>query len=710
MAETWTRNSRTSLAVILATSVLAVIPAGPAFAADPPPVFRVSVASNGAQARISSSDDPSISADGTRIAFESGATNLVAGDTNNKDDIFVHDTATGATTRVSVATDGTQGNNHSRLGNISSDGTKVAFISWSSNLIAGDTNIREDVFVHDLTTSTTSRVSLAHDDAEVVATYVSTISISGDGTRIAWVSDRSQFVLNDTNAKLDVFVRDTVAGTTTRVSVASNGTEGNFGSDSPSLSSDGNFVGFRSEARNLVAGDLNLYRDVFVHELATGTTTRVSVTDGEAEATGGESGIPSLNADGSKIAFESRATNLVAGDTNNAIDVYLRDTTAGTTTRVSVADDGSQASDSSGAAAINADGTKVAFHSTATNLVDGDTNIAVDVFLRDLTAGTTTRLSTTDTGAQAAGVSDAPSINASGTRIAFNSRVALVSADTNGTDDAYVAATDCCIDTDGDGLTDGEEADLGTNPALADTDGDGLDDGDEVNTHGTDPLLADMDGDGIDDGDEIGAARDPSEPPAQVALFNPATGEWNLRSANGSTTSFYYGNPGDTPLMGDWDCDGIDTVGMFRPSNGFAYLRNSNTFGVGEIEFFFGIAGDIPIVGDWDGDGCDSLGVFRGGHVFLTNALETAFADIDFWFGIPGDSPFTGDFDNDGLTEVGLFRESTGFAYMRWDYTSGVADHDFFFGIPGDQIIAGDWNNNYQETVGIWRSSAATFY
>ena len=681
------RSRHILTAIAIAATTVAALPAPQAAAAAPPPVARVSVASTGAQASIASSDDPSISGSGTRIAFESSATNLVGGDTNNRDDIFVHDTATATTTRVSVASDGTQGNNHSRLAAISGDGTRVAFISWASNLIAGDTNAREDVFVHDLSTGTTTRVSVANDGSQVEAVLVSTISINGDGTRVAFVSNRSGFVPNDTNNNLDVFVRDTIAGTTRRVSEPTGGGQGDFGSDSPALSADGTRIAFRSEARNLVAGDTNLSRDVFLHDLATGATTRVSVSDGEAEATGGESGIPSLNADGTRIAFESRASNLVSGDTNGAIDVFVRDTAAGTTIRVSVASDGAQASDSSGAPSINADGTRIAFHSTATNLVAGDTNVALDVFLRDLAAGTTTRISTTDAGAQAPGVSDAPAINSAGTRIAFNSRVALVTADTNGTDDAYVSATDCCLDSDGDGLTDGEEIDLGTNP-----------------------LVRDTDGDGAEDGDEVAAGTDPTEPPAQVALFNTASGEWNLRSADGSTTDFFYGNPGDTPLMGDWDCDGIDTVGMFRPSNGFAYLRNSNEFGVGEIEFFFGIGGDIPIVGDWDNDGCDSLGVYRGGHVFLTNALETAFADIDFWFGTPGDQPFTGDFDDDGLTEIGLFREDTGYAYMRDDYTSGFADHEFFFGIGGDQIIAGDWNNDYTDTVGIWRPDDATFY
>ncbi|MBT8202966.1 MAG: hypothetical protein KJO87_06650, partial [Acidimicrobiia bacterium] len=539
---------------------------------------------------------------------------------------------------------------------------------------------------------------------------VSTISISGDGSRVAFVSNWSTLVPNDTNAALDVFVRDTVAGTTTRVSVSTGGAQGDDDSSSPSLSADGTTVAYQSEARNLVAGDNNLVEDVFLHDLATGTTTRASVSDSEAEATGGRSIQPSLNADGTRVAFESRATNLVTGDTNGFFDVFVRDTTAGTTVRASVASDGTQANDSSGAPAINGDGTTVAFHSVATNLVAGDTNTALDVFVRDITAGTTARVSLTDAGAQANGISDAPSINTAGNRIAFNSRVALIPADTNGSDDAYVADAACCVDTDGDGLTDSEEAALGTNPAVADTDGDNLSDGAEVNTHGTDPLLADTDGDGEDDDVEIGAGTDPTEPPAQVALFNGSTGEWHLRSADGTVTTFFYGAPGDLPLMGDWDCDGIDTVGMFRPSNGFAYLRNTNDFGVGEIEFFFGVAGDIPIVGDWDADGCDSLGVFRDGHVFLTNALETAFADIDFWFGVPGDKPFTADIDDDGFSEVGLFRESTGFAYFRDDYTSGNANHDFYFGIPGDRIIAGDWNNDVTETVGIWRASSATFY
>ncbi|NNL71370.1 MAG: hypothetical protein HKO70_15585, partial [Acidimicrobiia bacterium] len=282
---------------LIGLAVLLALFGGPAGAATPP-VERVSVANDGTQASLAPSDDPSISGDGTRIAFESEDDDLVPGDTNGKDDIFVRDTVAGTTTRVSVASDGSQGNNHSRLPVISADGTKVAFLSWSDNLVAGDTNVREDVFVHDLTTGTTTRVSLADDGSQVPLVLVSTISISGDGSRVAFVSNWSTLVPNDTNAALDVFVRDTVAGTTTRVSVSTGGAQGDDDSSSPSLSADGTTVAYQSEARNLVAGDNNLVEDVFLHDLATGTTTRASVSDSEAEATGGRSIQPSLNADG----------------------------------------------------------------------------------------------------------------------------------------------------------------------------------------------------------------------------------------------------------------------------------------------------------------------------------------------------------------------------------------------------------------------------
>ena len=197
-----------------------------------------------------------------------------------------------------------------------------------------------------------------------------------------------------------------------------------------------------------------------------------------------------------------------------------------------------------------------------------------------------------------------------------------------------------------------------------------------------------------------------------VAFVDPGS-EINLLSevqAGASVNSFYYGNPSDVPLMGDWNCNGTATPGMYRPSNGFVYLRNTNDTGVADIDFFYGIPGDIPIVGDWNDDGCDTLGIYRSGHVFIKNTLGTGFADFDFWFGVAGDRPFTGDFDGENGTTVGLYRESTGFVYFRDTLDTGPADFDFFYGAPSDRIMAGDWNGNGIDTVAVYRPATDKVY
>ncbi|NNC93155.1 MAG: hypothetical protein HKN80_11770 [Acidimicrobiia bacterium] len=196
----------------------------------------------------------------------------------------------------------------------------------------------------------------------------------------------------------------------------------------------------------------------------------------------------------------------------------------------------------------------------------------------------------------------------------------------------------------------------------------------------------------------------------QVGLFDPASGRWHLRTGGEDATSFFYGIPGDVPLFGDWDCDGVDTVGMYRPSSGFVYVRNSNDFGVADLEFFFGIPGDVPLVGDWDGDGCDTLAVYRSGEVFVSDTLGTVVADSSFFFGIPGDRPFTADFDGDTKTTVGVYRESSGFVYLRNDLVTGVAEQEFFYGVPSDRIVAGDWDDDGDQTVGIFRPSLVRFF
>jgi hypothetical protein len=197
-----------------------------------------------------------------------------------------------------------------------------------------------------------------------------------------------------------------------------------------------------------------------------------------------------------------------------------------------------------------------------------------------------------------------------------------------------------------------------------------------------------------------------------VALVDPGSEISLLPEIHPAAVSsdFYFGNPADTPLMGDWSCNGEATPGMYRESNGFVYLRNSNTTGEADISFYFGIPGDVPIVGDFDDDGCDTLGIYRSGRVYIKNSLGTGPADFDFWFGVAGDRPFTGDFNGDGITTVGLYRESTGFVYFRDSLDSGIADFEFFYGAPSDRILAGDWNGDGKDTVAVYRPSDDKVY
>jgi CSLREA domain-containing protein len=402
---------------------------------------RVSISTEGIEANQNSYVILSaISADGRYITYCSPATNLVDGDTNEAWDIFLRDTLTNITTRISTATDGTEGNNSVDQSAISADGRYVVFGSDADNLVSGDTNGETDIFVHDVLTHTTTRVSVATDGtAANDSSYVA--FISADGRYVAFHSVASNLVAGDTNGVNDIFVRDTLTNTTTRVSVATGGTQGNGRSNSPSISADGRYVAFASEASNLVGGDTNGLEDIFVRDTLTGTTTRVSVaTDG----TGGNGGAMTtdISADGRYVLFMSYASNLVSGDTNGHRDAFVRDTLTNTTTRVSVAMDGVQGNESTHDPTISADGRYIAFLSEADNLVAGDTNGMADIFVRDTLINTTTRISIAEDGTQGNDWSYGSTISADGQFIAFASGANnLVSGDANGSVDVFVFAS-----------------------------------------------------------------------------------------------------------------------------------------------------------------------------------------------------------------------------------------------------------------------------
>jgi Tol biopolymer transport system component len=348
---------------------------------------HVSVDSAGVQAN-NYSQSPSISADGRYVAFESAASNLVSGDTNGSTDVFMHDRQSGTTVRVSVDSAGAQANNFSRMASISGDGRYVAFFSPATNLVSGDTNGAGDAFVHDCQTGVTERVSLGAGGIQadlggaLGAAYVPVSALSTDGRYVVFSSTSTNLVSGDTNGKSDVFLRDRLSGTTERVSLATGGAQANDSSSGGSLSPDGRYVSFESYASNLVSADTNATRDVFVHDRSNGTTERVSLGAGAAQ--GNDASMrATISADGRYVAFVSAATNLVSGDTNAAWDIFVHDRQTGSTERVSVDSAGVEGDEYSEPAMISADGRYVAFQSHATNLVHLDTNNTFDVFVRN---------------------------------------------------------------------------------------------------------------------------------------------------------------------------------------------------------------------------------------------------------------------------------------------------------------------------------------
>ncbi len=386
---------------------------------------------------------PWVSADGRFVAFDSDSPALVPGDTNGLRDVFVHDRATGETDRVSVATDGTEADGQSQRPTLSADGRYVAFWSDATNLVSRDSNEVADVFVYDRIDGIVRRVSVGPGGIQANGESLRP-SISADGTVVAYESAARNLIgkdvlgrPTDTNSARDVFVYDMGTEETTRVSVASDGTQGAGESLRPSLSGDGRYVAFQSEVV-FDTSDTNKARDVYLHDRESGSTTRVSLSDAEAQGDGG-SFSPSLSADGRFVAFWSNAANLVGGDTNGKSDVFMRDVTEGTTVRASVTDEGAEGDDDSSDPSISPDGHFVAFWSAAGNLVAGDTNGVRDVFLHDLMTGETTRASVASDGAQADADCYAPNVGSGGDMVAFDSEAStLVAGDSNPGSDIFL--------------------------------------------------------------------------------------------------------------------------------------------------------------------------------------------------------------------------------------------------------------------------------
>jgi len=423
-------------------SIAILCPALALLLLNPPRVAAAELASIGSLGDANAaSGGVGLSADANVVGFFSDATNQVGGDTNHVRDVFVYDRAQGQVERVSVSSDGAQGNKASHHAGgavtLSADGQVVAFYSSATNLVADDSNGQEDIFVRRRSTSTTERVSVAHNGAQANGASVAP-SLSADGRFVAFQSQATNLVEGDSNSAADVFVRDRAAGTTERVCGA---IQGNAASFSPAISGDGNLVAFMSSASNLVAGDSNGQLDIFICNRGSGTITRVSVASNGVQGNGG-SILPAISASGAVVAFKSLADNLVAGDRNNVVDVFAHDTTTGATERISVNNLGGDANDFSFPPSVSSDGRYVAFGSFGTNIVSPDTNHSADVFVRDRLFNVTRSAHVNGQGEQANGSTpDAPpAISGDGMLVAFVSFASNLDArDMNGQPDIFTA-------------------------------------------------------------------------------------------------------------------------------------------------------------------------------------------------------------------------------------------------------------------------------
>jgi beta propeller repeat protein len=375
-----------------------------------------------------------MAADYSYTAFTSQSSNLVTGDTNNRADVFMKDNRSGETTRASISQAGVEANGVSDKPSVSADGRYVSFRSTASNLITGDTNNITDIFRKDTQTGEVVRASTTSAGAQ--SNGASDWSdISADGNLVVFLSSASNLVTGDTNGKADVFLKDLTTGQTTRISTDSAGAQANNASDRMDISADGRYVAFRSLASNLVSGDTRGKWDVFVKDTQTGLTVCLS-QDGSAD-----SGWPTISADGMYVAYPSFASNLVAGDTNAQRDIFRASVADGSVSRVNTTAAGAQTAGTCGIPDISADGRYVVFFSAASTLVAGDTNGVKDIFRKDTLTGDVLRYSTTTEGVQANGASDYPAISANGLYIAYVSQASnLFSGDTNASWDAFLGS------------------------------------------------------------------------------------------------------------------------------------------------------------------------------------------------------------------------------------------------------------------------------
>jgi Tol biopolymer transport system component len=408
--------------------------------AAPQTTDLASVNSSATAAGNAASDHSSLSAAGRILAFVSRATNLAPGGTNGIAQIYARDLAAGTTQLASLASAG-QADGTCDDPSVSGDGRYVLFRSAATNLDPGATTSLDRVFARDLAMGTTAHLSVSSAGTPGNGPALGRVRSSFDGQLVVFTSQASNLVASPaTGPHSNVFLRNRTNSTTTLVSIDSNGLQGNAFSAQPEMSANGRYVVFESLASNLTTPPLATgFTQIFLRDLATSQTTMVSLTSSSVPANGNCSH-PAISADGRYVAFKSSAINLGSTGNSGSPDVFRRDRVTGTTILVSQAVGGGPAGSlATSPVSLSADGRFVAFASASASIVLPDTNNSDDIFLRDTVANSTERMSIATSTAQANDASRHAWISADGRRVAFASRATNLDAfAANGFEDVYV--------------------------------------------------------------------------------------------------------------------------------------------------------------------------------------------------------------------------------------------------------------------------------
>lgn len=346
-------------------------------------VVRANTTSSGGQMTTGEviATSPAISDDGRFVAFLAYEPGLVPGYTGTHRDIYIKDMQTGSVTVGSLSNTGSAGDGDAAGFELSANGRYLVFSSGADNLVTGDTNGMNDIFVRDTINATTTLISKSSTGGSANGGSMAA-SISCDGAYVAFTSGASDIVSGDTNGNADVFLTDRINGETTDTTLGQNGYAP--GSVVPQLSCDGTTIVFASTASNLVTGDTNGYEDIFAYDVLSRSTERVTVSSSGGQSTRyPDEGFStrSVSYDGQYVVYSSNDNGLVSGDSNNRDDIYLRDRRNGTTQLVSMRDASTYTTADSYYPSISDDGKYVVYISNDSGLVPGDTNSTPDIFV-----------------------------------------------------------------------------------------------------------------------------------------------------------------------------------------------------------------------------------------------------------------------------------------------------------------------------------------